>query len=147
MASNEETPLEMQKIVINRAYGGFPCNDEIAQIVPEVKDTPLTKNVRTNPYLIKAIEDNNGKLKFKYAKLKVVAISKFAYDHGAYTLTEYDGLENIKEDQERIEFLQRRQELVELAKTSEQMAKSLEPIINKMPASYTYRYSWDGSIE
>lgn len=86
------------KIVINVFFGGFGLSDEAIKRISELKGTALkhsfeAKDDRTDPVLIKVIEELGEKADGCFAKLKIIDIP----DDIEYEICEYDGYEHIAE--------------------------------------------------
>lgn len=79
------------QIVINECYGGFGLSEEVAKELGYGKyDDSLT--VRTDPRLIKKIEEKQPGVSGEFAKLVVVTIPDEATD---WMIHDYDGMESI----------------------------------------------------
>lgn len=84
------------KIIINDCYGGFDLNDKTIKKLSEsgiiVDRFGAGTSTRTNPELIKMIENGKDVTNDEYSHLKIVNIPDNATD---YLITEYDGWERI----------------------------------------------------
>lgn len=84
------------KIIINDCYGGFDLNDKTIKKLSEsgiiVDRFGAGTSTRTNPELIKMIENGEDVTNDEYSHLKIVNIPDNATD---YEIREHDGLESI----------------------------------------------------
>ena len=89
----------MQRIVINKCYGGFGLSKEAIDLyktkVGMEEDEPLFVYdlYRADPDLIEVVEELGEKAEGDCAKLKIVEIP----DGVKWTIEEYDGMEWISE--------------------------------------------------
>ena len=87
----------MQKIVINRCYGGFSLSDEAETRYREITGDywPLFRweVSRNDPALIQVIEEIGDKANGQCADLKIVEIP----DGVDWEIAEYDGMEHVAE--------------------------------------------------
>lgn len=93
----------MVKIVINKCYGGFGLNDAALQVLADrlhvtvdaVQDMQYRDflEFRTNPELVKLVEEMGANCWGAFAELKVVEIP----DDVSWYIDEYDGIESINE--------------------------------------------------
>jgi len=91
----------MQKIVINKCYGGFGLSKPALDLYANLAGLPTSKDVhdwdidRDNPTLIKVIETLGCRTSSDYnnSELQIVEIP----DGIEWTIEEYDGLEWIAE--------------------------------------------------
>lgn len=90
------------KIVLNKCYGGFGLSKKAYEHIGlewddygyEFSGNSITGNIiekRTNPDLIKAIEELGEDASGRHAKLVVVEVP----DRDDYYITEYDGIETL----------------------------------------------------
>ena len=89
----------MKKIVINKCFGGFGLSEKakkklIKLGVIDNKDNYANYIVdRSNPLLVKVVEEMGEKANGRYAKLKIVEIP----DDVEWIIDEYDGMETVVE--------------------------------------------------
>lgn len=84
------------KIVINICYGGFGLSDEALTAYSLLVGEPIEYELdigRSDPNLVKVIEELGDKANGRYAKLKIVEIPGDV----EWTIEEYDGMEFIHE--------------------------------------------------
>ena len=85
------------KVVINRTYGGFELSEEAWEKLGVEKcdseEKFIRRNDRTNPELIKVVEELGERANTYCSHLRVVEIP----DDVEWYIAEYDGLESIHE--------------------------------------------------
>jgi hypothetical protein len=88
----------MQKIIINRCYGGFGLSGKATELYKELsgKEEVYDYEIsRTCPYLIKVFELlGSNETSGHYADLKLIQIP----DDVVWNIEEYDGIEWIAEE-------------------------------------------------
>ena len=90
----------MTKVVVNRCFGGFGLSRKAVEILQERLDDDTINNYsfradeyRTNPELVRVVEELGDRANGFYAKLEVVEIP----DDVTWFIDEYDGTETIRE--------------------------------------------------
>jgi len=89
------------KVVINKCYGGFGLSSKAVARLYELRGLSCTDAVdnsffdinRTDPNLIKVVQELGKEANGSYSKLKIVTIP----DDVDYEIEEYDGMEWIAE--------------------------------------------------
>jgi hypothetical protein len=84
------------KIVINRCFGGFglsPVAEGLYLEATEQEDVLIWEIPRTDPILVRIVEELGNKAWGGYSELKVVEVP----DNVEWTIKEYDGMEWIAE--------------------------------------------------
>jgi len=84
------------KVIINSCYGGYGISETALQRYNATTLNPVTHEYdisRTDPILIKIIEELGDEANSQYSKLRIVEIP----DNTDYTIENYDGLEHIAE--------------------------------------------------
>ena len=91
----------MQKIVINRCYGGFGLSSKARELLQRYMgtDTLPSRYVfysgsRDNPHLVRVVEELEQEAGYKHADLRVVEVP----DGVKWFIVEYDGLEHVAEE-------------------------------------------------
>lgn len=86
----------MTKIVLNYRYGGFGLSNEAENWLTShgVEDiyTFYPHKNRTNPLLVKCVEELGAAADGSYAHLSIEEFDEEFYD---YTISEYDGVESL----------------------------------------------------
>ena len=89
----------MVEVLISADYGGLDFKPEIME---ELKiDSDNYENLRFNKNLIKLVKEQGWK-KVAVYKVKVETIPQIYYDHEAYEIREYDGMEALRFNTDRL---------------------------------------------
>jgi len=84
----------MQKIVINKCYGGFGLSDEGKERYLELGGKDKTWDMARNDInLVRVVEEMGKKVNGRFAKLQIIIIP----DDVDWDIQEYDGMEWIAE--------------------------------------------------
>lgn len=84
------------KVVINQCFGGFGLSGEAEELLAQRKGVTLEDldYGRTDPDLVAVVEALGSRANDYYSDLKIVEIP----DDVKWHITEYDGVEKIRED-------------------------------------------------
>jgi hypothetical protein len=85
----------MTKIVINTCFGGFGLSDKALKMLGREDKWEIEKD-RTNPQLVKVVEELGHEADGDSASLSIVEIPKGTY----YQINEYDGQESVETEEE-----------------------------------------------
>lgn len=86
----------MTKIVVNNCFGGFGLSEEAKKRLDELSGIDgylIARDNRTDPILIKVVEELGESANGEYAELKIIEIP----DDVKWYMTDYDGIETIRE--------------------------------------------------
>jgi hypothetical protein len=112
----------MSKIVLNGCYGGFGLSDRALEMLSLIYVHDVD---RTDTELVKVVEELGNDANDSYGDLYIVEIPLEYVDAKAWSIYEYDGIETLVLDHEKVKRISTEKEMITLRTENDTLKQDL----------------------